>query len=53
MKHAAHLDIAEFIGFVIALYEVATAIALTEFGRRRESLDSDLNRTDGLEEDVL
>ena len=41
------------MSLVIALNEVATTVALTEFGRRRESLDSDLNRTDGLEEDIL
>jgi hypothetical protein len=53
VEHATHLDIAKFTTLIVTLYEVAATIALTELDRSCERLDTDLERTDGLEKDVI
>ena len=53
MEHTSHLDVAELLLLVVALDEVAAAVALSEFGLHVETLHRDGQGRDRLEESIV
>ena len=53
VEHRAELDVAEFLLLVIAIHEIATAVALSELGLDIEALHLDGLGSNGLEEYVV